>query len=676
MLLSPASEELAEQVKNGGGMTDPFFIRSETAIIQGDGLSRAVIERLKLWQYPEFLPSHGLKEKIKGYVKSLVRPNPSGVSSTELSTEEILLDQVLRNYREQLSVFNDGRSKTVEIEFSASNPRLAAAIANEHAEAYLHQQSSRRLDAQKKTIEWLAHEVDQRAREVRDAETEVQQYQLQHGIVNTKDATIIDQRLSQLSTQLVDARRQLSTQYALLSEVKQIRAGRDPQSAVKLLADESMKELLARRVSAEANVLALSKRFAANHPTLIKQKQELSSVDAALNDQLVRLESEASSNASWWQRQVNDLNKAVGDETSSKVSQDRVAAALPALTAQANVKRTVFETVLNRYQTLLAEQSLAAPAATIISRAVPSARPSLPNTSLLLVLAAMASAMCGVFSAILLQLRRPASMGLVEIADAVDIRPLVSIPRFRNTSRIDGVVKIKDPALFIESIRFLRDAVLDRQHNGQSTTCLVTSVLPRQGKSLTAMSLARSIARADRRTLFIEMDLRRPTGSSLARRAPPEKGLGAVLEGRISISEAVVRDVTTQLDMLLAEGGPSTALDKLNTASLAELLAQLKGHYDAIVIDSPPVGLVSDALTLTSLVDQTIIVAKDGDLSVAELKRGIRLLKERGATVAGLVLTSVDPKGMSSVDRKTMHRYVLGVPAAIPLDSKRKAVTG
>jgi uncharacterized protein involved in exopolysaccharide biosynthesis len=266
VLLSPASEELAEQAKNGGGMTDPFFIRSETAIISGDGLSRTVIERLQLWQYPEFLPSHGLKEQIKGYVKKLVRPNSSGLSSTELSTQEILLDQVLRNYRKQLSVFNDGRSKTVEIEFSASNPRLAATIANEHAEAYLLQQSSRRLDAQQKTIEWLAHEVDRRAQEVRDAEIQVQQYQLQHGIVNTKDATIIDQRLSQLSTQLVDARRQLSTQNALLSEVRQIRAGRDPQSAVKLLADESLKELLARRVSAEANVLALSKRLAANHP--------------------------------------------------------------------------------------------------------------------------------------------------------------------------------------------------------------------------------------------------------------------------------------------------------------------------------------------------------------------------------------------------------------------------
>ena len=668
VLLSPASDELGDQsAKNSTAMTDPIFIRSETAIMTSDGLSRSVIEKLKLWTVAEFLP----RSSLKSYIRDLLRWSPKKVDANSLSPAEILHDHILHYYKDQLSVFNDGRSKAVEIEFTASNPRIAAAIANAHADAYLQQQLTSRYGTQQKTIEWLAREVDARANEVRDADAQVQQYQLRHGIVSTNDSTIVEQRLSQLSTQLVEARRQLSTRNALLSEVRKIRSGGDAGSAVNMLEDAPLKDLLQRRVTAEAAIMASVKRLAPTHPTLVKQRQELASIEGALIGQLARLESEARSGASWWQRQVNDLDAAVSSETTSKVDQDRLVAALPALMAQAQVKRMVFETVLNRYQTLLVEQSLASPAASIISRAVPSARPSFPNTSLLLVITAMASMLGGALAAILSQIRKPTSMGLTEVADAIDIRPLVAIPRFINASRIDGVVKIKDPRLFIESIRFLRDAVLDRQEKRQSTVCLVTSVLPRQGKSLVAMSLARAIARADRRTLFIEMDLRRPTASSLARRAPPVKGLAAVLERRASISEVVIRDGRTNLDMLLAEEHASTALDRLTTVALSELLAKLQGHYDAIVIDSPPVGLVSDALTLTSLVDQTIIVAKDGDSSVDELKRGIRLLKERGATVAGLVLTSVDPRGMSSVDKKTMHRYVLGVPAAIPIATKQ-----
>lgn len=669
VLLTPTADELAGQSsEQGAPMTDPFFVRSETAIISSDELSRSVIERLKPWTLPEFQPQQGLH-----HVLGLDRHEQD---RRGFSPEEILMDQAARDYKDRLSVLNDGRSKTVEIAFTASDPRAAADIANAHAEAYLQQQSSRRGDVQQKSIEWLAHEVDARAAEVRAADEEVQQYQLQHGIVSTNDATMVEQRLSQLSTQLVEAQRQLATQTAMLAEIRQIKSGGDAGNAAAMLANEPLKNLLRSRVEMEANVASLEKRLAPGHPTLVKQRQELASVNNVLGTQVLRLENEAASNVNWWQRQVQDLGRAVDEETSSKVKQDKVTAALPALLAQAQVKRRVFETVLNRYQTLLAERALLAPAASIVSHAVPSAKPSFPQTSLLLVIAAMVSMFAGAVAAVGLQLRKSTSLGLTAVADALGIRPLVAVPRFRNASRVNGTIQIKDPRLFIESIRFLRDAILDGPRAGHGLTCLITSVLPRQGKSLVAMSLARAIARSGGRTLFIELDLRQPTGSTLARRQQPAKGLAAVLEGRVLLHEVIARDESTGLHMLLAEKDANNALDRLTTPILKELLTKLRNHYDAIIVDSPPVGIVSDALTLIPLVDQTIIVAKDGASSIAELKRGTRLLKERGATLAGLVLTSTNPDDLSSVDKKTLHRYVMGMPSNVSGGVKQEKAAG
>jgi succinoglycan biosynthesis transport protein ExoP len=268
----------------------------------------------------------------------------------------------------------------------------------------------------------------------------------------------------------------------------------------------------------------------------------------------------------------------------------------------------------------------------------------------------------GAAVAAVLDARSGASMGLTAVADAVGIRPLVAIPRFREGSKADGTVRIQDPRLFVESIRFLREAVLAGRQEGLGKVCLVTSVLPRQGKSLVAMSLARALARANRRTLFLELDLRRPSGSSLARRAFPEKGVAAVLQGRASITEVVVKDAHPMLDLMLAESTATSALDRLTTVTLSELLTELRARYEAIIIDSPPLGIVSDALTLTPLVDQILLVAKDVDSSLKELRRGTRLLRERGAVVPGLVLTSVDPSQLSALDKKTLHRYVVGIP--------------
>jgi capsular exopolysaccharide synthesis family protein len=578
-----------------------------------------------------------------------------------LSAEELTLDQAVHGYQDRLSVFNDGRSKTVEVSFTASNPRLAASVANAHAEAYLHEQANRRGGSQQKSLDWLKQEVDTRAREARDADARVQQYQLANGIVTSQDSTMVEQRLSQLSTQLVDARRQLSTQSSMLAEIRAVRAGADPSNAAALQANEPLNDLLRSRVQAEAAVSSLENRLTDNHPTLVKQREVLASINQTLEKQLARVEREATASVNSWQRQVNDLAGAVGRETSNKESQDKVSSALPALLAEAQVKRTVFETVLNRYQTQLAERGNSQPTAVIVSRAVPPARPSFPRTNLFLAVGLIAALLGGAFMAILVQLMRPRSPSLTSLADAVGLRALVAIPRFRNEAREPGQVKIRDPRLYIESIRSLRHAIFELQSARETKVCLFTSVVPSQGKTLVAMSVARAMARSGVRTLFLEMDLRCPAAGKLARVGECTRGVAAVLEMRASINDVLQVDESTGLDMLLAEKNASHALDKLTVHAFSGLMARLRQRYDAIIVDSPPAGLLSDALTLACVADQTVIVARNGETSNEELAVMTRLLRERGATLAGLVLTHVEPRDMAFAD-KSMSRYVLGMP--------------
>jgi succinoglycan biosynthesis transport protein ExoP len=659
VLLAPVTEELGDAPTTARllATTDPFFIRSETAIIGSDELSREVIAQLKLAGQTEFAPEPGLLDRLG------VRRAPEGAHPW-LSAEELTLDQVVRGYQERLSVFNDGRSKTVEIGFTAGNPRLAASVANAHAEAYLQEQASRRGGSRQKSLDWLKQEVDTRAREARDADARVQQYQLEHGIVTSQDSTMVEQRLSQLSTQLVDARRQLSTQGALLAEIRAVRAGADPSNAAALLANEPLNDLLRSRVQAEAAVSSMETRLTDNHPTLVKQREALASINQTLEKQLARVEREAMASLNSSQRQVNDLAAAVRRETSNKESQDKVSASLPALTAEAQVKRTVFETVLNRYQTQLAERGYSQPTAVIVSRAVPPARPSFPRTTLFLAMALVVALLGGAFMAVLVQLLRPQTPSLNSLADAVGLRALVAIPRFRNEAREPGQVKIRDPRLYIESIRSLRHAIFEQQSSRETKVCLFTSVMPSQGKTLVAMSVARAMARSGVRTLFLEMDLRCPAASRLARIGECTRGVAAVLEMRASINDVLQVDESTGLDMLLAEKNASNALDKLTVQAFSGLMARLRQRYDAIIVDSPPAGLLSDALTLACVADQTVIVARNGETTHAELATTARLMRERGATLAGLVLTHVEPRDLAFAG-KSMSRYVLGMPARL-----------
>jgi capsular exopolysaccharide synthesis family protein len=404
----------------------------------------------------------------------------------------------------------------------------------------------------------------------------------------------------------------------------------------------------------------MATRLTDNHPTLVKERENLASINETLQKQLARVESEAAASVNSWQRQVDDLSGAVNSETGIKETQDKVSSALPALMAEAQVKRTVFETVLNRYQTQLAERGYSQPTAVIVSRAVPPAKPSFPRTSLFLAIGLVASLFGGAFMAIVVQLMRPSAPSLNSLADAIGLRALVAIPRFRNEAREPGQVKIRDPRIYIESIRSLRHAIFELQSARETKVCLFTSVTPSQGKTLVAMSVARSMARSGVRTLFLEMDLRCPAASKLARVGECTRGVAAVLEMRATINDVLQVDESTGLDMLLAESNASQALDKLTVQAFSGLMARLRQRYDAIIVDSPPAGLLSDALTLACVADQTVIVARNGETSNAELALTTRLLRDRGATLAGLVLTHVDPRDMA-FSGKDMSRYVLGM---------------
>jgi capsular exopolysaccharide synthesis family protein len=655
LLLAPVADELTSNATDRNfAITDPMFVRSETAIVQSDGICRDVIEQLHLDTLPEFQPKPGIRAMLG------LGSHTSG--NRFLTPREIAISQVLSIYQKRLTVFNDGRNKTVDIAFTASDPRLAAKIANAHAQAYMRRQGARRTGAQEQDIGWLKSEVEARAREAKEADALVQQYQLKNGIVGTRDDTVIEQRLEQLNTQLVDAQRQLSTQAALLGVIRDIRGGADPSKAAPMLQSDTLTELLKNRMQAETNVASLEKQLTPDHPTLIKAQQDLASINNELDKELKRVESEAQAGVSSATRQVADLTAATRAEAASKLNEDRLVAGLPGLVSAAQVKRTVFENVLNRYQTRISEQDFVAPTASVVSEAVAPADPSFPKTPLLLAIGAMLSLIGGSCSALLVHLFRPLSMDLHAVADAIGVRPLVSIPRYRKILDEDGVIRMKDPRLFIESIRSGRNAIFQRRDSRNIQTCLLTSMRPGQGKSLVAMSLARAIARGGTRTLFMEMDLRCPSASALARRDFPTRGMAAVLEGRATFGDVVVRDEKTGLHMLFAERSASRSVDQLTALKFAALVAKLRSHYEAIIIDSPPVGVVSDALTIAPVVDQIVIVAKDRETSVTELARAARLLKERGSTVTGLILTGVDPKELSTVDKPTAKRYLVGLP--------------
>jgi capsular exopolysaccharide synthesis family protein len=210
----------------------------------------------------------------------------------------------------------------------------------------------------------------------------------------------------------------------------------------------------------------------------------------------------------------------------------------------------------------------------------------------------------------------------------------------------------------MEAYAWLETSLALTRPNDAPRTVAFTSPLAREGKTINASNLALSVARKGKRVLLIDGDLRRGMIHQLFGIAQ-DRGLAEVLAGRVKLEQAIrvlPLGQGSEIHVMPSgqtEGPPSSAM---RPDALRDLLARLRDSYDLILIDSPPVNLVSDPLVVASMVDGVILVARAGVTDADALAQASQHLREAGAPVLGVLLNDIDTKRDSSYDDS--YRYL------------------
>lgn len=196
-----------------------------------------------------------------------------------------------------------------------------------------------------------------------------------------------------------------------------------------------------------------------------------------------------------------------------------------------------------------------------------------------------------------------------------------------------------------EAYRTLRTNLQFSSVDEELKTILVTSANAAEGKSTTVCNLAVSFAQIGKKVLLIEGDLRRPRLHKYLNLSN-QMGISNVLAQHISAQEVIQ---TTMLDIQVLTSGPvpPNPAELLNSQRMKQLMEELKGQYDIIIVDAPPVGVVTDAAILSTLVDGTLMVIASHETDSDLALRAMKLLQNVEARVLGTVLTKVpaDSKG-------------------------------
>ena len=169
----------------------------------------------------------------------------------------------------------------------------------------------------------------------------------------------------------------------------------------------------------------------------------------------------------------------------------------------------------------------------------------------------------------------------------------------------------------------------------------ITSGLAGEGKSITILNLAISFAETGSKVLLIDADLRRPTMARLLiEKASP--GLSNVLAGLATVEEAIRPEMYPNLDVMFSGDVPPNPSELLGSDKMKEMLETMSKKYDYILVDTPPVNVVSDASIVTNLLDGVLLLVRQGSSRRDAIKRAVANLELTGIKPIGFVLNGVD----------------------------------
>lgn len=210
------------------------------------------------------------------------------------------------------------------------------------------------------------------------------------------------------------------------------------------------------------------------------------------------------------------------------------------------------------------------------------------------------------------------------------------------------------PFIISEGYKTARTNLMFSLASGHKKIIAITSASPSEGKSTTCCNLAITLADMNASVLLIDADLRKPTIHTIMN-VRNKNGLSSILGGFCNVAEAITENVRENLDVISAGPIPPNPADLLASDVMANLLAILREHYDYILIDTPPVGVVSDSQQMNSVISGIVFVVHEGKTTHPDLQAAMRGISLSGGKILGFVKINCNAKGTRSYNKYRYH---------------------
>jgi len=590
------------------------YINTQVKMLQSRTLAEQAAKTMKLDQDREFLGEAGPDADVAGLLQGAV------------------------------TVVNDRNTRLISVMADHPNPQVAARLANGVAEEFIRQNLARRMSTSMEAINWLGRQAEEIRPKLEKSEAALRDYREKSQAVSLEERqNIVVDKLKAISAALTSAQTERMTAEAQWNELQShLDKGKNPLESPVLTTSPVVADLQKQLSTKQIAIVVLRERYTDLHPTMISALSEQQAIEGKLKQAVA--EAVDSVRSQWSMAKVREegLQQALHTQEQQSLELDRKLSEYNPLKRTAEADRQLYDAIHTRMKETSVTSKIETSNIRLVDRARPPGSPIKPQQSRVVLIGVMLGLVGGVALSFLAHTLED------KIKSHEDVLAL-GLPQLSGTPQIEPqpkgaeelVVAHQPHSMAAESFNELRACLRLSPKANRAKVFLITSAAPGEGKSLIAANLAAVFANNAERTLLVDADLRHPSLLSIFE-CPPTAGLSHFLADATAVPTIISKTVVPNLDLVCAGKIPPSPSELLGGARLRELLEYAQQRYDRIIIDSPPVSVVSDALILLPHAEAVLFVVQFRKVRRRIIERTLAKLEECSAPLVGTVLNRID----------------------------------
>lgn len=543
-------------------------------------------------------------------------------------------------------------SRLVDVRVEHPNPETAAKIANALAKNFIEQNLDQKVNSSFQAMTWLMTQVADAKNKVEKSEADLQAYRQQFNEVSLEEGeNIVRQSLLKAQDELSKVRAESAQAQQAATEMERMINDGQAIDTIPAVAQSPVVQEIRKQIDLEvANLAALLKRYRDKYPTVIAARSKIEALQNSLIAECDKQMQTVRNNAALLKKSEEKLAQLVTAETEQQQKLNQLKIKYDILKRDAENNKAIHSNVLVRMKETELMSRMNSNNMRVVDPATKPLRPVKPRIVLSVLAGLFAATAVSLALAFFVSYLDDSIKSQDDIENHLRLPFLGYIPNIKTNSVVERDLQahLHPQSNAAEGFRTIRATLSLTQKADKYRVVCVTSTIPSEGKSLVASNLAIVHAQTGLRTLLVDADLRRPSVHKAYQLHSPV-GLSAFLTREIDdLSELTHTTEVPNLDVICCGAIPANPSELIGSNRMTEFLQRVKGQYDRVVLDCPPVSAVSDPLILSAMSDGVVYVTKFNKIRREHGRKSVQRIQNAGIHIMGVVINDIDFEGKDS----------------------------